>query len=195
MLVPSVAHMTDNPILDTYTEQAAGLRAVLDATSPAAWDAPSPCEGWTGRDVVAHVVDTQRDFLARHDVDLGARPDLADPAAGWRAHAAAVARVLADPAVGGREVDTVTGRSTLGATFGMFYGFDMVAHRWDVAAVDGRAHRFSEADLDVIEGMVAAMGEHLYSEGVCAPPVDVPADADRQTRALAALGRRATVPA
>ncbi|QGQ20682.1 TIGR03086 family protein [Cellulomonas sp. JZ18] len=187
--------MTDNAILDAYTERAGGFQAVLDATSTAAWDAPSPCAGWAGRDVVAHVIDTQRDFLARHDVDLGPRPDLADPAAAWRLHADAVRRVLADPGVGGREIETVTGRSTLGATFDMFYGFDMVAHRWDVAAADGRAHRFTDADLDVIEGMVAAMGDHLYGEGVCAPPLDVPADADRQTRALAALGRRATVPA
>ncbi|MFC8190101.1 TIGR03086 family metal-binding protein [Cellulomonas sp. NPDC057328] len=187
--------MTDNPILDAYTERAAGLAAVLDATSPAAWDAPSPCAGWTARDVVAHVVDTQRDYLARHDVDLGPRPDLADPAAGWRTHAAAVRTALADPDVVDRPFDSFTGPSTLGATFDMFYGFDMVAHRWDVAAADGRAHRFTDQDLDVIEGMVAAMGEHLYGEGVCAPPLAVPADADRQTRALASLGRRAAVPA
>ena len=62
--------MSDNPTLDTYSERAAGMQAVLDATDPTAWDAPSPCSGWTGRDVVAHVVDTQRDYLTRH----GGRP-------------------------------------------------------------------------------------------------------------------------
>ncbi|QCB94949.1 TIGR03086 family metal-binding protein [Cellulomonas shaoxiangyii] len=187
--------MTDNPILDAYTMRSDGFAGVLDAARPAAWDAPSPCEGWTGRDVVAHVVDTQREYLARHDVDLGPRPDLAEPAAAWHAHADAVRSALALPGVVDRPFEAMTGPSTLGATFDMFYGFDMVAHRWDVAAADGRAHRFTDADLDVLEGMVAAMGEHLYGEGVCAPPLDVPADADRQTRALAALGRRATVPA
>lgn len=187
--------MTDNPILEAYTERAAGFQAVLDATGPTAWDAASPCDGWTARDVVAHVLDTQREYLARHDAALAERPDLADPAAAWRAHTAQVRALLAEPSFVGREFDSVTGPSTVGATFDMFYGFDMVAHRWDVAAADGRAHRFTDADLDTIEGMVATMGEHLYGEGVCAPPVDVPADADRQTRALAALGRRATVPA
>jgi len=187
--------MTDNPILDTYAQRAAGLQAVLDATGPAAWDAPSPCDGWSGRDVVAHLVDTQRDYLGRHGADLGERPDLTDPAAAWRAHADRVTVALAEPGFVDRPFEAMTGPSTVGATFQMFYGFDMIAHRWDVAAADGRPHRFTDADLDVLEGMVAAMGEHMYGDGVCAPPLAVPADADRQTRALAALGRRATVPA
>jgi len=187
--------MSDNPTLDTYSERAAGMQAVLDATDPAAWDAPSPCAGWTGRDVVAHVLDTQRDYLTRHGADLGDRPDLTDPAGAWRAHVSRVAAALAVPGFVDREFEALTGSSTVGATFLVFYGFDMVAHRWDVAAADGRAHRFTDADLDVIEGMIAAMGEHLYGDGVCGPPLEVAADADRQTRVLAALGRGAVLPA
>lgn len=184
---------TPQAVRAAYADRSAGLQAVLDAVSAAAWDAPSPCDGWTGRDVVAHVLDTQRDFLAGHGVDLGPRPDLADPADAWRSHAASVQALLVDPALAARGYDGFTGPTTVGATLHQFYGFDMVAHRWDVVAADGRAHVFTDADLDVLEGMVAAMGEHLYGEGVCAAPLDVPADADRQTRALAALGRRSSV--
>ncbi|WP_199583032.1 maleylpyruvate isomerase family mycothiol-dependent enzyme [Blastococcus sp. TF02-09] len=58
------------------------LTAVLDSLSAAAWGEPSPCEGWTAADVVAHMVDTQRDFLGQRGVELGAAPDVAaDPAA------------------------------------------------------------------------------------------------------------------
>lgn len=185
--------MTDNATLDTYTERAAGMQAALDAVSSDAWDAPSACAGWTGRDVVAHLVDTQREFLATHGADLPPRPDLTDPPAAWRTHTAAVRALLADPGLVEREYDSLGSRTTVGATVDMFYGFDMVAHRWDVTAADGRAYVFDDEGLDAIEGMVAAMGDMLYTSGVCGPALPVPDDADRQTRALAALGRSATV--
>ena len=69
-------------------------------------DWTSPCEGWSARDVVAHVVDTQRAFLEQHglhgqDLDAGPEPDLADPAAAWRTQRAHLTSVLADSAVAG----------------------------------------------------------------------------------------------
>lgn len=177
-----------------YDERAAGLQAVLDAVRREAWDAPSACEGWTGRDVVVHLVDSQRDFFAARGVDLGERPDLADPAAAWRTHASAVRAALAEPGVVEREYEGFGGgRTTVGESVDQFLGFDMVAHRWDVAVADGRAHVFTDADLTVIEQLVAAMSPHLYTNGVSAPPLDVGPGADRQTRALASIGRRATV--
>lgn len=186
--------MTDTS-LDTYASRADGMQAALDAVAPTSWDAPSPCDGWTGRDVVAHLIDTQRDFLAAHGADLGPRPDLADPAAAWRAHVAQTRDVIARPGFLEQEYDSFGSTTTVGASFDTFFGFDMVAHRWDVTAADGRAYAFDDSDLDLIEALVAAMGDVLYSDGVCGPPVEVGPDADRQTRALAALGRSATVPA
>lgn len=185
--------MTDNPTLQTYARHADGMQATLDAIAAPSWDAPSACAGWTGRDVVAHLVDSQRDFLTTHGAALGPRPDLVDPAAAWRAHTAEVRGLLAEPGFVEREYESFGSTTTVGATLDMFYGFDMIAHRWDVTAADGRAYTFDDADLDVIEGMVAAMGDTLYTSGVCAPALDVAPDADRQTRALAALGRPATV--
>jgi uncharacterized protein (TIGR03086 family) len=180
-------------VIESYDDRAAGMQAAVDTVSPGGWDAPSPCEGWTGRDVVAHLVDSQREFLATHGAELGPRPDLADPAAAWREHAAQVHAVLARPGFAEQEYESLGHRTTVGATLDMFHGFDMVAHRWDVTAADGREHVFEDADLDVIEGLVAAMGEMIYTSGVCGPPLDVDPGADRQTRALAALGRSGTV--
>lgn len=187
---------TAEQIRTAYAERAAGVQHLLDGTGAQAWDAPSACTGWTGRDVVAHLVDSQRDFFRARGLDLGARPDLADPAQAWRAHAAAVRSLLAEPGVVEHEYEDFGGeRTTIGSSVEAFLGFDMIVHRWDVAAADGRAYAFSDADLDVIEGFVAAMGSLLYSEGVCAPALDVPPEADRRARVLAALGRRATVDA
>jgi uncharacterized protein (TIGR03086 family) len=167
------------------------LTAVLDAVPAEAWTAPSPCEGWTARDVVRHLIETQRDFLTGHGVDLGDRPDVdADPAVAWREHAQRVAAAVADPSVAGTEYDGHFGRTTVGDSIERFYLFDMVVHRWDVARAAGLDASFTDAELDRVEQGADGFGDALYLEGVCRPGVDAPADADRSTRVLARLGRR-----
>ena len=153
------------------------------------WSASSPCAGWTAADVVAHVVDTERDFLARFEVDLGDRPT-GSPDAVWAAHLAAV-RAHVDEDLRSREYDGFFGRTTIGATLDDFYGFDLVVHGWDLGSSQGSPTTFSEADLDALDAAFAGFGEHAYDEGVFKQPVDVPEDAHRQTRILARMGRRA----
>lgn len=163
--------------------------SVCDRLPAGAWDQPSPCEGWTARDVLRHVVDTEREFLAPHGVRL---PDVAadaDPAAAWRAHASALAEALADPDLGAREYDGYFGRTTIGDTLLRFYGFDLVVHRWDLATSAGLEERLTDDELDFVEACAAGYGEALYSEGVCRPGTEAPAGADRQARLLARLGR------
>ncbi len=181
--------------LAIYEPQATRFGAVVDATTD--WDAASPCEGWTARDVLDHVLGTQRDFLGERlgerGIDLGPTPDLTDPAAAWHAHDARVRELLADENVAGQEFAGHFGPTTVGDTLVRFYGFDLLAHRWDLAQAAGREERFDDAELDVLEGAIDGFGEHLYADGICKPALDVPADADRQARVLARLGRQARV--
>lgn len=171
----------------TLTDRFAAVAARLDRAD---WDAASPCEGWTARDVVAHVIATQRDFLEGRGIDLGAGPDVgAAPDGAWGTHTAVVAARLEDPAVADAPYEGMFGPSTVGETLLAFYGFDMVVHRWDVAAAAGQPAAFDEDEMDALDGSIAAFGEHLYGEGICEAPVEVAADASRQVRLLAALGR------
>ncbi|TYP84889.1 TIGR03086 family metal-binding protein [Blastococcus xanthinilyticus] len=168
------------------------LTALLDTVPPAGWTRPSPCEGWTAADVVGHVIETQRDFLATHGVDLGEAPDLAaDPAAAWRAHAERVAGAVSDDAVLARGFDGFFGPTTVGATFERFYVWDMVVHRWDVARAVGADAALTDEELDRVEAGADGFGPALHMDGICRPALDVPADADRATRVLARLGRAA----
>ena len=168
------------------------LTALLDAVPPADWSRPSPCEGWTAADVVGHLVGTQRQLLTTHGVDLGEAPDVtADPAAAWRAHAARVAAALADDAVPARQFDGFFGPTTVGAAFEQFYVWDMVVHRWDLARAVGADPALTDEELDRIESGADSFGPALHMDGICRPALDVPADAGRQTRALARLGRSA----
>lgn len=169
----------------TYQEQAESLQTVLSGGGD--WAAASPCAGWTAADVVDHLIDTQRSFLAGQDVDLGPRPD-GDPPTSWAAHVTAVGEKV-DETTRQREYDGYFGRTTVGATLTDFYGFDMVAHRWDIARALGRDTTFTDPEMDAMEASITVFGENLYAEGICARPVPVPDGATRQERLLATLGR------
>lgn len=157
-------------------------------TATTDWSAPSPCEGWTAADVLDHIVDTQRDYLTRMDLPVSDRPT-GSPTEVWSAHLAAVRPVAADEAVRTREYDGFFGRTTIGATLDDFYGFDMVVHGWDLGSSQGAPTTFTDADMDAMEAAFEGFGDHAYDEGVFRRPVDVPADASRQVRLLARMGR------
>ena len=168
------------------------LTAVLDAVPADRWAAPSPCEGWSARDVLDHLVSTQREFLAGRGAELGDAPDVdADPAAAWRDHAERVAEALADDALAQRAYDGFFGPTTVGATFEQFYVWDMLVHRWDLARAVGADDALSDAELDRVEAGADSFGDALHLEGICRPAVEPPPGADRQARVLARLGRRA----
>jgi uncharacterized protein (TIGR03086 family) len=190
MTTTSKTTPTTNAVLDRYSVLADRFGSVVDALHSHAWNAPSACEDWTGRDVLAHVVGTQRDFLRSRGIELDGDPALADdPVAGWHAHEEELRRLLADDSVTALEYDGVFGRTTVGATIVSFYGFDLLVHRWDLAQAADRDERFTEDELDLIETALPTFGEHLYDDGVCKPALPVAEGADRQARVLARLGR------
>lgn len=175
-----------------FEEVVAPLTAVIDAAPPDAWDRPSPCEDWSARQVVGHLIDTEREFLGRHDVDLGAAPSVeGDPAAAWHQHVDAVRPLVHDPAFVGRDFDGYFGPTTIGETLQRFYFLDLLAHRWDIARAVGGDEAFTGAELDQLEHDIDSYGDVAYTPGVFGPVVEVPDDADRQTRVLARMGRRA----
>jgi uncharacterized protein (TIGR03086 family) len=180
-----------NPTATDFDAAHRSLSAVLDGVPCAGWTNPSACEGWTARDVVGHLIATQRDFLSGRGVDLGDAPDVAlDPAAAWRDHAKRVASAIGDDDLVATPYDSHFGPTTIGTTFEQFYVWDMVVHRWDVARAVGTDAGLSEAELDRISAGADSFGDALYMDGICRPAVPVPEDADRTSQVLARLGRR-----
>lgn len=177
-----------NPTATRYRDRTAAFTAILERAD-GQWEGPTPCEGWSVRDVVAHVIDTQRDFLSRHQLGLGPAPDLADPAQAWRSHEQGVASLLATDGVPEREYDGYFGRTTIAATMADFYGWDLVVHGSDVARATGQQWSISEEEAAQLHETADGWGEALYSEGVCAGAVQLPADASSTDRLLARLGR------
>jgi len=154
------------------------------------WDGQSPCEEWTAADVLTHVLDTQRDFLGKRGADLGDLPP-APPASRWATHLDQVRGVVADEGFATEEYDGYFGRTSVADTLANFYGFDMVVHRWDLARAVGADATWTEEEMDALEANLDSLGDNLYTQGVCKPPLAVDDGAPRQERLLARLGRRA----
>ncbi|WP_068252798.1 maleylpyruvate isomerase family mycothiol-dependent enzyme [Janibacter corallicola] len=169
------------------------LMRLLDRADPQALTAASPCPGWSGVDVVEHLIESQRDFL------LLAGADMPDPAPtveqlgaamAWRTHAEAVARQLADDGFAEHPHRRGEDGPSVGRVFEATFGLDLLIHRWDIARTLGGETTFSDRELDQIEEALTASGEHLRAKGMLAPPVAVAADASRQDRLVALTGRR-----
>lgn len=182
--------------MQSTTQQAYGdadrrLREVLDSAPTPRWDAPSPCEGWSAADVVAHLVDAQGDFLSPHGADLGERPDVgADPAAAWRRHADLVSGALSDEALPVTAFDGFFGPTTVSATLERFHVWDVLVHRWDLAAALGVDADLAQDELDRVERGADGFGEALHAEGIRRPALEVPPGSSRRARVLARLGRQ-----
>lgn len=188
--------MTDHPdqhsdLSVDYEAKAAAVASLTKTASAEEWARPSPCEGWTASDVLAHLIDTQRDFLVEQHLDPGPGVAGGDPSLRWKEHAAYVAGLLNDSQIAGRTYGGYFGPTTIGDTMAQFYGWDMLCHRYDLGTAMGRDPELTDSELTEIEAALPMFGEALRAPGICGPEIDVEADASRLVQVMALLGRDA----
>ena len=164
----------------------------VEGTPPAAWDDPAPPEGWVARDVVRHLVEWFPAFLrSAAGISLAAGPSVDDdPVGAWRTQADAVQAVLDDPATAQREHQLRhLGKMPLGQAIDMIYTSDVFLHRWDLARATGQDETLDpDKSAQMLDAMLP-MGDALRRSGHYGPRVDVPDNADIQTKLIAFPGR------
>ncbi|WP_055590003.1 TIGR03086 family metal-binding protein [Streptacidiphilus griseoplanus] len=179
------------------------LRIVRSATGDQ-WDLPTPCTGWTLRDLVSHMTGQHLGFAAAA-TDGG--PDGADLAV-WRprplgdrphdAYEASCGQVLAAFAAAGVPRRTFP-LPEIHPTFAFppttaigFHFLDYVVHSWDAAAALGVAVDLPagalQAALDVAR-LIPDDERRRTPDAQIGPPLPVPADAPLLDRLLALVGR------
>jgi uncharacterized protein (TIGR03086 family) len=151
------------------------------------WDAPAPCEGWTARDVVAHLAWMPHLYLGAVGRPV---PDLpTDPVAQWRAIDAVVRELLADDALLAQDTSTMAGQMTLGALIDMTGLMDLLVHTWDLARATGQDETLDADECAAFLTGIEPMDAVIRDSGQFGPRVPVPADADAQTKLIAFTGR------
>ncbi len=178
-------------VSDRYRKVAADFTARVTQVPEDRWDSPSPCEGWSARDVVRHMVETSSFFLGRAGVGLPPGPSVDDdPVAAWEAVRDAVQTALADPDVAGTQYDSPMGPSTFEQTVGMFGVGDVLVHTWDVARATDLDDRLDPDEVHRLLEVMEPNDEMMRQGTAFGPRVGVPDDADEQTKLIAFTGRR-----
>jgi uncharacterized protein (TIGR03086 family) len=174
----------------TYERVMARFTALVDGIGDGQWDAATPCEGWTVRDLLEHVV-VRDDRIA---ATLGGAPFVegavpADLRAAWHERAGWWAQRLADPATADAVWPTYFGELTLAqAVFRMMTG-EIVIHTWDLARALGADEALDPGAVQEAYGEIRSHGDALRGPGAMGPEVAVADGADLQTRLLAFTGR------
>lgn len=183
-------------IAERFSRVAGRFDEVARAVPADRWNRPAPCEGWTARDVVAHLVEWVPPFVrdgAGFEIAAGAAPGASGPdlVAEWDKLRTALQARLDDPAAASAQfAHPQAGTHRFDDAIAMFVLGDVLVHTWDLAVATGQPAHFDEGEArDMLAG-VEPHDEMLRSSGHYGPRVAAPAGADVQTRLLAFLGRR-----
>ena len=178
-------------VAERHRRLAAGFTARVEAVPSDRWQSPSPCPGWTARDVVDHVAGNCGRFLGMVGKEPPPAPAVADdPLRAWVSARDALQAALDDPGVATLEYEGAFGTSTLEKAVDGFQSVDLVVHGWDLArATGGNEHIDPETARELLDHLLPMDGM-LRSPGAMGPKLDPPPGADDQARLLAFLGRR-----
>lgn len=170
---------------------------LLQGVGPGDWDRATPCEGWTVRDLANHVIGENRWLpplmggATVADVGDALDGDLLgeDASAAWDEAAAAAVAAAQEPGALERTVHLsfgdFPGRFYLGQVLS-----DHVIHAWDLARATGADESLDDELVRFTYDEMVPQFEQWRQAGAFGPKVDVPEDADLQTKLLAEAGRR-----
>jgi uncharacterized protein (TIGR03086 family) len=182
--------MTD--VQDNYRLVSSGFDAAVKAVTPDKWEAQSPCEQWTARDVVGHVVENHRGVIAA--VRGGASQPLGadeDPRQAWEQVSRALDEITGDPEAVAEEMDGPTGRMPVGQIIGQFVTMDVLVHTWDLARSVGANEHLDEDAVGRAYEALKPVDAMIRQPNIFGPRLEPPRGADLQTEFLYFLGRRA----
>jgi uncharacterized protein (TIGR03086 family) len=183
--------MTD--ISDRYARLADAFTAKVAAVSEDQWANPSPCEEWTARDIVGHVIDTQGMFLGFVGREMEDHPSVDDdPEGAVRAVTGRIRKDLEDPTLAAETFEGFLGTQRFEEAVDRFLSADLIVHGWDLAKATGQATDIADGDVADLRKMADSFPEEaMRSPGAFGPAVEVADHASEQDKILAHLGRRA----
>ncbi len=187
--------MSEN--LRAYTKAIFGFDHVARLVPADGWDRPSPCDGWTARHVIGHVVAIQRwmESLIRGteapmnpmvDPDRHAGDD---PYAAWASARDGMLEALDHHGVLQRQVTNWNGPQTVDFMVGFNVG-DTLIHSWDLARAAGVDDRLAPELVERVHAGFVRIADSMRGPMMFGASVDAGPEADPQARLLALVGRK-----
>lgn len=161
------------------------------------WSNPTPCEEWTVRTLVGHLVAehlwaplllggaTLEEVGDRFDGDVLGE----DPVRAWERAAQGSYDAFHRPGALAGEVHTSSG-PTPTEEYARQMTTDLAVHAWDLARGVGADERLDAGLVSLVYDAVAPQAAALQGLGIFAPPVPVSDEATEQERLVALLGRQ-----
>lgn len=177
---------------DRYRRLSEDFATTVASIGPDGWDNRSPCEDWSARQLVQHMVDTQTTFLGFIGKHPSPPPSIDDdPVSAWNHARAAVQAELDDPERATATFQGMSETTTFESAVDRFLCTDLVVHRWDLARSQGKDIQIDAADMDHVDAAMEGLADKMRGPGAFGPELEAPPGADRQTSFLAYFGRRA----
>ncbi|MFG1820220.1 TIGR03086 family metal-binding protein [Kribbella sp. NPDC049174] len=184
-------------IAGRYRRRAARFDELILGVGSDAWASQSPCEDWTARDIVDHVIVMHAAMLAPLGSSWEPKSATADrPIDAFASARARMQHALDDPAVAGTECSTPTGTLTVAEHVDAALSVDLVLHGWDLARATGQDDTIPAEDLALLWPIAQSIPEQFRVPGafrpglvVFGPQVPVAADAPLQHKILGLYGR------
>lgn len=192
-----VTKEADVDLVDLHRRAVAEFDARVRAVGDGQWDLPTPCADWDVRALVNHLVYEDRWTVplihGATVAEVGERfeGDLLgdDPVGAWDGASSHAVAAVGEPGSTDRVVHVSWGDIPGGEYLSQLFA-DHLVHAWDLARGIGADERL---DPQLVEACLEIFGpqeDFLKATGMFGERIDVPADADAQTRLLAVYGRR-----
>ena len=182
--------------LRMYTTVVFGFEHVLRLVPPDAWDRPSPCEGWTVRELAGHAMGVVNNVAARAGVgrNVNAFEGLAaiagdDPVATFRGIRDRYLEATDRPGALQTTITSSVGEMTLDRFIGLMIA-DTLVHTWDLGRGAGLDVELEPAAVQHVHADYRSRGEEtMRRPGGFDAAIDIPVDASDQDRLIAFSGR------
>ncbi len=177
-----------------YGLVARGFSTRVDQISAAQWSIPTPHADWTVRDLVAHVISTQRRVLATlggpraGTVDEGG--DLTEQ---WREASGAMRAALGDPARASKAIRGLLGEQPFESLVAQLICADTLVHTWELSLAIGGDASLDPDAMAASTAILTPIDDAVRRPGGFAAKISPPEGADEQTKFLNFVGQSVAV--
>jgi uncharacterized protein (TIGR03086 family) len=165
------------------------LGGVVAGIRPDQLDAATPCDDYTVRGVLEHMISGAIDFAAAYRGTTPAEPDLHDPLGSFGGVLGDLVAAISAPGALDQTVAAPFG-DVPGDTFARFVVLDGLVHGWDLAVATGQPYEPPDELVAAVDAFAHQALDHLRDGATFAAAVEPAAGASPIERLASYTGRR-----